>query len=64
MAAADSPQGAASCEPQAATGIDLTLPGQGQLRFVAIVVDVCTTANVGVVTTTSLIAGSRESVGS
>jgi hypothetical protein len=64
MAVGGSPQGAASCEPEPAAGIDLTLPGQSELRFVPIVVDVCTTSALGGVSTTSLIAGSRESFGS
>jgi hypothetical protein len=64
MAAGGSPRGAASCEQQTATGIDVNLPGESDVRFVPIVVDVCTTATLGVVTTTSMIAGSRESVGS
>jgi hypothetical protein len=63
IAASGSPQ-AASCEQATALGIDLNLPGQSELRFVPIVVDVCTMSTLGVVTTTSIIAGSRESVGS
>jgi hypothetical protein len=64
MAAGGSPQGAASCEQQAATGIDLNLQGESDVRFVPITVDVCTTSTLGVVTTTSMIAGSKESFGS
>ena len=49
----------ASCQPAAATGIDLTLPGQSAVVFAPIVVSVCTT-DPAVPWTTPIVSGTQE----
>jgi hypothetical protein len=49
----------ASCQPEVATGIDMTLPGQSAVVFAPIVVSVCTT-NQAVPWTTPIVSGTQE----